>query len=54
MMIPNPDDARKINKMHEKLMGTPNLPKEIEKPGEGWAFARLPNQREIDVTRQRK
>jgi hypothetical protein len=33
MMIPNPDDARKINKMHEKLMGTPNLPKEIEKPG---------------------
>jgi hypothetical protein len=33
MMISNPDDARKFNKMLEQLMKKLDFPKEMEKPG---------------------
>jgi hypothetical protein len=33
MMIANPEESRKIAKVQMELMGTPNLPEEMKKPG---------------------
>jgi len=51
MMIPNPDEAREISKMQEKIMG--NLPEEMKRPSKN-GLSLDPEIREIDATKQWK
>jgi len=54
MMIPNPDDAREMYNMLEKLVGKPNFPEEMRRPSKNGLSLDTEIKREIDVTKQRK